>query len=158
MLTLVVSLWLAVPFPSSSPTGWMRPDAFHLRLGMTHADAAAALARGGWKQKGGKNEGEVIVEYAEGKTLTLQFSGGTLVSARFELVTYIAEVRKAFETERSRLRALRGAPKLERPGMVFYEGTSPGITLVMSEDKGSSFGRQGLGFVVTRYFVAAGGP
>ena len=93
----VVALFLATAFPSSDKTAWMRPASFHLVIGMPRADAMKAL--GGWKTKSGK-DGQVTVDYADDKTLTLTFEKSRLKSARFELFVRCTTRRASSPTKR----------------------------------------------------------
>src|SRR4029077_19228593 len=79
----VLALFFATAFPSNSRTSWMRPESFHLTIGMSRAAAVHALETGGWKTKRGDSEHQLVVDYAEDKSLTLQFERERLKSARF---------------------------------------------------------------------------
>jgi hypothetical protein len=158
-LTLILLLFASV-FPSSSQVAWMEPDAFRLSIGMSQEDARKALARMGQKTKPGKEKGHLIVEYDEKKTLTLAFRHDRLQSVRFELVDFVPEVRTAYVESEKRLRQREGKPTRSFPAttMFFYEKSAKQhIHVVMSTDPASSFGRQGLGFLVVRYFNPAAG-
>ncbi len=89
-MALLLALLLSTAFPSTSRTSWMRPDAFHLTIGMPRADVMAALDK--WAPKPGKDADEVIVDYSDGKSLTLQFRKDRLSSVRFELFEFLPEI------------------------------------------------------------------
>ncbi len=59
MKTLFALLLLATSFPSTSRTSWMRPDAFHLVVGMPRAEAMRALDK--WTPKPGKDKNELTI-------------------------------------------------------------------------------------------------
>ena len=102
----VLALFFATAFPSNSKTSWMRPESFHLTIGMNRAAAVKALESNGWKTKKGDDAGQLVVDYADDKSLTLQFAGERLTSIRFELFTILQDAPKAFEEERAFLRAV----------------------------------------------------
>ncbi|HEV7571845.1 MAG TPA: hypothetical protein VGQ21_10145, partial [Thermoanaerobaculia bacterium] len=81
----IVALFFATAFPSNSKTSWMRPESFHLTVGMNRAAAVKALESNGWHTKKGDAAGQLVVDYADDKSLTLQFAGERLTSIRFEL-------------------------------------------------------------------------
>ena len=49
----LLTLWLATAFPSESKTSWMRPESFHLAIGMNRSETMKALQSRGWKPKKG---------------------------------------------------------------------------------------------------------
>ena len=55
MLHTLFALWLAAAgtMPSSNRTSWMRPEAFHLAIGMSKQETTATLAQYGWDAKKG---------------------------------------------------------------------------------------------------------
>ncbi|HYR28596.1 MAG TPA: hypothetical protein VEU30_09025, partial [Thermoanaerobaculia bacterium] len=72
MKALVLALVLAAtPFPSNSLTSWMRPEAFHLYIGMGRGEAVRALKA--YNPKAGKDANEIVVDYSGEKALTLEF-------------------------------------------------------------------------------------
>ena len=52
----VLALFFATAFPSNSKTSWMRPESFHLKVGMNRAAVVKALESNGWKTKRGETE------------------------------------------------------------------------------------------------------
>ena len=82
----VLAFFFATAFPSNSKVSWMRPESFHLRIGMNRAAAVKALESSGWKTKKTNTAGQLVVDYADDKSLTLQFAGERLTSIRFELL------------------------------------------------------------------------
>ena len=129
----------------------MEPAAFHLKVGMSRGDAVERLRVGGLATKPGKRGDELFVEFDQGKTLTLSFRRGNVSSIRFELVAFPNEIREAFVEKKKALREQLGPP-VERGTTLIYDQTKPNVMAVMSIDPKSSFGRQGLGFFVVRYF------
>lgn len=130
----------------------MDPASFHLKIGMTRGAATDRLRADGWKSKPGKAGDDLLVEFDEGRTLTLAFQGGKLTSIRFELIGFAPEVRAAFDEKKRDLKKAHG-PAIERGTTLIYEKTDPQIMAVLSTDPKTSFGRQGLGFFVVRYFA-----
>jgi len=148
-----LALFLATAFPSSDKTAWMRPDAFHLVIGMPRAEAMSALATSGWKAKKGDDADHVVVDYADDKTLTLAFERGRLKSARFELFLILHDAKSAFSEETAYLRATFGEPKkLKSKSVVVYDNALPNIMAVLSDDPTSEQGQKGVGMVVVRYY------
>jgi hypothetical protein len=150
MLPLLLAV-LAGVFPSTSKSSWMEPAAFRLTVGMTRAAAVERLHADGWKTKPGKAGNDLLVEFDEGRTLTLAFRGDRLVSIRFELIGFAPEVRRAFGEMRKTLSAQLGPP-MERGTTLIYDKSTPNVMAVLSTDPKTSFGKQGLGFFVVRYF------
>jgi hypothetical protein len=141
-------------FPSSTRTAWMSPDAFHLSIGMSEKETRSVVEQNHWKIDPGKEKNHLIVAYDEGKSLTLAFDAGVLTSARFEYIGFLPEVQAAFEEQRAYLREKLGAPKVikARAGIVMYDRTTPNVMAVMSADHRTQIGKQGIGFLVVRYF------
>ena len=132
----------------------MVPEAFHLRLGMSQAEARKQLDGGGWPVKKGNEPNHLVVAYGEKQTVTLVFNGNRLESARFELVDFVPAVKSAFAEERSSLHQSLGPPSAQSPAnTLIYDNLNPNIFVVMSLDPKTEMGRQGLGFLVVRYFV-----
>lgn len=158
MLLLLAALTLALTsFPTAVETAWMDPEAFHLNMGMTRSQVLARLKNDGLATSAGKEPNHLIVEYEDGKTITLVFEKDRLDSARFEYVGFIPSVRKAFREQEQRLASKRGRPsrRIARPTLITWEDKAPNISLVVSTARDTSFGKQGLGFLVVRYFTPA---
>jgi hypothetical protein len=147
----VLLLLLLGAFPSTSKTAWMNPASFHLRVGMSREAAVERLRADGWPAKPGKAGDDLLVEFDQGRTLTLAFRRGRVTSIRFELVAFAPEVRAAFAEKKKTLRSELGRAK-ERGSTLIYEKTNPQVMAVLSTDPTTSFGKQGLGFFVVRYF------
>lgn len=155
-LLLIFSLLAATAFPSKATNAaWMSPQSFQLKIGMTRSDAQTRLSESRWKLKKGKVTDEVVVEIESNKTLTLQFRKGKLDSARFEYVAFLQDVKAAFSEREVTLKTDHGEPK--RPGgpakILIFEKSNPNVHVVLSTDKSTSYGKQGLGFLVVRYFA-----
>ena len=149
----VLALFLATAFPSSDKTAWMRPSSFHLVIGMPRADALKTLQSNGWKAKKGADDNQLIVDYADDKTLTLAFEKERLKSVRFELFVILHDAKKIFADEAAYLRATYGAPKpLKSRSVLLYDNALPNIMAVLSNDPKSEQGQQGVGMVVVRYY------
>ena len=152
MQALVLALLFTV-FPSKSATSWMRPEAFHLTIGMSRTDAMTTLADRGYSTRTGKNADEVFFDYSDSRTVTLHFRDDRLWSARFELFAFLGDVHKAFDEAKADLQKERGAPKkLASPKIIVYDDTIPNIMVVVSDDPQSDNGKRGIGFVAVRYY------
>lgn len=156
MLT-VLALVLATAFPSTSKTSWMRPDSFHLVIGMTRSEAVEALQNGGWKPQKGDDAQHMIVDYTPTQSLTLEFGNDRLRSIRFELYSVIGEIGSAFEEERHYLRKAFGEPKrVKANNVLIYDAMLPNVMAVVNNDPKSESGKRGLGVLVVRYYDPAG--
>jgi hypothetical protein len=133
----------------------MRPDAFHLTIGMRRAAAVRALESNGWKTKRGDDAGQLVVDYAEDKSLTLQFDHDRLKSIRFELFTILHDAPKAFEEERLFLRQSLGQPRMRSKKILLYDHVLPNVMAVLSADPKSEQAQKGVGMVVVRYYDPA---
>jgi len=149
----VIAFLLATAFPSSNRTAWMRPEAFHLAIGMSRADAVKRLEEDGWKTKPGKDASQIVVDYSEERAMTLGFERERLNSIRFELFQVLPQIRSAFDEEKAYLKSKLGAPKkLKSKSIVLYENTLPNVMVVVSADPKSEQGKQGVGMLVVRYY------
>ncbi|HEX7151140.1 MAG TPA: hypothetical protein VF618_06600 [Thermoanaerobaculia bacterium] len=154
MLTTILTLLLsaATAFPSASQTGWMRPESFRLTIGMSRADAVRTLSDGGWQVKQGKKADEMLVDYTDERALTLEFQKERLKSVRFELFSFLPEVRKAFAEEKQFLTKTLGQPKKGTKSVLIYDDRLPNVIVVLSDDPKSENGQKGVGFMAVRYF------
>lgn len=145
-----LSLLLAIAAPmlavAATTTDWMRLDAFHLTIGMSRADAVDALRA--WSPKPGKDENELIVDYASDKSLTLEFRKDRLRSVRFELFALLPHVRKAFEEKR----AAMGEPRKATRSVLVYDHALPNAMVVVADDPSSAQGKKGLGVLAVRFY------
>lgn len=156
-LILGIFLLLAAPdpqLPSADGTAWMHPSAFRIALGMTHREAMERLRHDGRACSPGKFAGEVVVEYQAGRNLTLQFRKGRLVSMRFELVDFLPAMKGHWSSLQANLRRRLGEPSLTPEGIevLVWNSGSPHAMAALSTLRDDEFGKQGLGFVVVRYF------
>ncbi len=152
MLTLL-ALFLATAFPSNSQTSWMRPESFHLVIGMSRDETVQTLQKAGWKPQKGDDAAHLIVDYTTTRSLTLEFHNNRLRSVRFELFTVLHEIGGAFEEEKAYLRKTFGEPKhVKSKSVLIYESTLPNVMAVVNDDPKSSNGRKGLGVLVVRYY------
>jgi hypothetical protein len=151
----VLAIFFATAFPSNSKVSWMRPESFHLTVGMKRAAAVKALESNGWHTKKGDAAGQLVVDYAEDKSLTLQFAGERLTSIRFELFTILQDAPKAFEEERAFLRASLGKPRQGTKKILIYDHKLPNVMAVLSADPKSEQAQKGVGMVVVRYYDPA---
>jgi hypothetical protein len=148
MIALLVFL-LASEFPSTSKTSWMRPESFHLAVGMSRAETMQKLEA--WKTK--KTGNKVVIDYADDKAVTLQFHHDRLRSIRFELFAFLPDSHTAFDEEKDFLRNTLGAPKrLKSKSILLYNSTLPNVIVVLSADPKSENGSKGLGILVVRYY------
>lgn len=152
-----VALILATTFPSTSKTSWMRPESFHLVVGMSKAEAVKTLAESGWKTKKGDKPNHLLVDYDADKAVTLQFHRNRLRAIRFELFTFLPDAHTAFAEERAFLKETFGEPKptIKSPKILLYDGILPNVIVVLSADPKSANGQKGLGILVVRYFDPA---
>lgn len=151
MIALAVLL-LATGFPNASRTSWMRPESFHLHIGMTRSAAMATLSDFHWKPHAEKN-GDVGIDYTDDKALTLHFEHERLHAIRFELYTIVGQAKGAFEEERSFLRATLGEPKkVATKAVILYDDRLPNVIVVLNDDPKSESGKKGIGMLVVRYY------
>ncbi|MEA2342729.1 MAG: hypothetical protein QOF63_898 [Thermoanaerobaculia bacterium] len=151
----VLAIFFATAFPSNSKTSWMRPESFHLTVGMKRAAAVKALESNGWHTKKGDAAGQLIVDYSDDKSLTLQFAGERLTSIRFELFTILQDAPKAFEEERAFLRQSLGKPRQGTKKILIYDHKLPNVMAILSADPKSEQAQKGVGMVVVRYYDPA---
>ncbi len=150
MIALLVFL-LASEFPSTSKTSWMRPESFHLAIGMSRAETLEKLEA--WKLKKGDHANEMVIDYSDDKEVTLQFHHDRLRSIRFELFAFLPDSHTAFDEEKAFLRQTLGAPKrLKSKAVLLYNSTLPNVMVVLSADPKSENGSKGLGILVVRYY------
>lgn len=149
-MALLLALLLSTAFPSTSRTSWMRPESFHLTIGMTRAEAMTALEK--WAPKPGKDADEVIVDYSDERALTLQFRKDRLTSVRFELFVFLPDIRLAFEEERTRLAESRGKPRKATKSILIYDNALPNVMVVATDDPKSEQGKKGIGVLAVRYY------
>jgi hypothetical protein len=153
MIAFLLLLLTTAEFPSNSTTSWMRPESFHLAIGMTRAEAIEALDKIGWKTKKGEDEDHLLIDYADDKAVTLQFRKDRLNSIRFELFVFLPDASKAFAEEKAFLRQSLGKPKpVKSKAILLYDSTLPNVMVVLSNDPKSANGQKGLGILVVRYF------
>jgi hypothetical protein len=149
-MPLLFALLLLSAFPSTSQTGWMRPEAFHLTIGMQRAEAERALEK--WAPKPGKTPNELTVDYADDKAMTLQFHDGRLTSIRFELFQYLKMIRGAFDEQRQILLDEHGKPRMATKSVLIYDTILPNLMVVVTDDPQSEQGKKGLGVLAVRYY------
>lgn len=149
-MPVLLALVLAAAGASHDLTSWMRPDAFHLAVGMPRADAIRALKS--WEPKPGKDENEIVVDYSGERALTLEFRNDRLRSIRFELFVLLPEIRKAFSQEQARLREAYGAPRKATESILIYDNTLPNIMVVAADDPTTEQGKRGVGVLAVRYY------
>lgn len=149
----LLAIWMATAFPSASKTSWMRPESFHLVIGMHRTETMKALQSRGWKPKKGDKADELVLDYADDKTVTMVFGRDRLESIRFELFTILHDAHGAFDEEKAYLRSTLGAPKkLKSSSVLLYDNKLPNIMVVLSADPHSTQGQKGVGMLVVRYF------
>lgn len=151
----IVFLLLALvsSFPSKTKTGWMTPQSFHLTIGMTRPAAEKTLRDAGWTLKPGKDANQIVIDYSDDKSLTLDFGRDRLRSVRFELFALIPEVRAAFVEKKDLLKEEHGKPKpLKSASIVVYDDRLPNIMVVLNVDPHSEYGKKGVGYLAVRYY------
>ncbi len=150
---IALALLLATAFPSTSKISWMRPDSFHLIVGMTRVETLQALADRGWKTKKGDDDNHLIIDYADDKAVTLQFHRDRLQAIRFELYLFLPEAKNAFSEERDFLRESLGEPKkIKSKSVLVYDRVLPNVMVVLSADPKSRNGQKGFGLRVLGYY------
>ena len=150
-MILAAAMILASLIPSSK-TSWMRPDSFHLVVGMPRAEAVKTLEEGGWKVKPAKEKDHMFLDYDDDKSLTLQFKKGRLHAVSFELFALVPQAQIAFVEQKNVLRERYGQPRKELPSVVIYDDRLPNVMMVLNANPGSEHGRRGLGMLVVRYY------
>lgn len=155
---MTLLLALAILFGGVVPetaTGWMEPQRLGISVGMTRDTVVRELQKRGHTTEPGKEPGHLIVPMGEKRTVTLAFENGVLQSVRFEFVGFMPEVTAAFAEAKAALARKHGAPSriVEKPPVLQYEATTPRIYVVAAVDPATTFGKQGLGFLVIRYFA-----
>lgn len=146
----LLALLLLTSFPSNSRTAWMRPDSFRLAVGMPRTEAMLAIEK--WNPKAGKNANEVVVDYDEGKSITMEFRKDRLHGIRFELFDYLPAIRLAFDEEKMHLVEASGKPPKATRSILIYDNTLPNVIVVVSDDPRSEQGKKGLGVLAVRYY------
>ncbi|HKR62891.1 MAG TPA: hypothetical protein VJZ00_04100 [Thermoanaerobaculia bacterium] len=150
LLTLLLLATTTAAPAKEVRTDWMRPDAFHLKIGMSRMQVMSTLDA--WSPKKGKTEDEVIVDYSDDKSMTLEFRNERLHSVRFELFVLLPLVRKAFDEERATLLHDRGEPPKATKSILIYDNALPNVMVVVTDDPKSAQGKQGLGVLAVRYY------
>lgn len=147
-------------FPSLSKTSWMTPESFHLSIGMPQDKTLQSLHASGWIAKEDKVRKQFYVEYSEGKTLTLSFARKKLQSLRFEYVDFLPSVKSSFVEQQEELATRFGKPRLLKltSSVLIYDHVRPNIFVVLSAKPTSDIGKQGLGYLVVRYFDPGSKP
>ena len=151
-MTALLALLLTIVQPAAR-TDWMRPESFHLAIGMKRADALGALQA--WNPKSGKDANEVVVDYAADKALTLEFRRDRLHAVRFELFVLLPQARTAFDEHRAFLRRKLGEPRKATNSVLIYDNALPNVMVVVADDPKSEQGKKGLGVLAVRYYDPA---
>jgi hypothetical protein len=144
----VAALLFATAFPSTSKTSWMRPESFHLAIGMPRAEALKAVAI----YKPSEKNDEASFDYNDSEGVTLQFHGDRLHAVRFEFFAFLPDARAAFEEEKTWLQSTFGPSKKATPQLVIYDDRLPNVIAVLSADPKSEQGKKGIGMLVVRYY------
>lgn len=157
MLAFVVLLQFLLQgaMPVQATTDWMSPTWLGVSIGMPRADVEAAIGRAGLKAEPGKYSRQLVVRYAETKTVTMQFVDDHLQSIRFELVDFIPVVRSAYESRLATIEKDAGHAPPKQSGeraVVLFNRANPNIMVVLSTVPNDDFGKQGLGFLAIRWF------
>jgi len=148
----ILAFLFATAFPSSSRTSWMRPESFHLTIGMRREAVMSTLKDYGWKPQKTKS-GDLSVDYSDDKSFTLHFEHDRLHAIRFELYTIVGQAQAAFDEQRAFLRDTWGAPKkVAAPNLLLYDDRLPNVMVVLNDDPKSEMGRKGVGVLIVRYY------
>jgi hypothetical protein len=137
---------------SGNQTSWMRPDLFHLVIGMPRAEAVHVLEESGWKVKKGDDDDHLVIDYSDDKSLTLRFQKNRLRAVNFELFALVPQAKTAFAEQREVLRQKFGEPRRSAPAILVYDNRLPNVLVVLQANPKSEQGRRGLGLLVVRYF------
>jgi len=156
MLALVLLLQLSTQAANpEAALDWMSPERLGLCIGMARPDVETAVERAGLKAEPGKYSRQLVVHYAETKTVTMQFVDDRLQSIRFELVDFIPTVRGAYKEQVAAIEKQLGYEVAKQKGdraVLMYNRENPNIMVVLSTVPDDAFGRQGLGFLAIRWF------
>lgn len=147
-----IALLFATAFPSTNRVAWMRPESFHLSVGMPRSEAMNVLDRDGWKTRPTKVTDELTFDYSESCGVTLRFKKDRLISLRFELFAFMDEAHAAFKEEKAFLHASLGAPTTASASVLVYNRQLPNVMAVLSASEKSAAGLQGLGYLVVSYY------
>jgi hypothetical protein len=145
-------LALLASITPANKTTWMRPDLFHLVIGMPRAEAEKTLEMNGWKTKPGDDPNHVVVDYSDDKGVTLQFRKDRLSAVNFELFAFVPQAKQAFEEQRDILHEKFGNARRSTPSIILYDDRLPNVMVVLSADPKSEHGRRGLGMLAVRYY------
>jgi hypothetical protein len=151
-MAALLALLLTIVQPAAR-TDWMRPESFHLAIGMKRAEAVGALRA--WNPKPGKDGTEIVVDYASDKSLTLEFRKERLHAVRFELFVLLPQARPAFEEHRAYLKGTLGEPRKATKSVLIYDNALPNVMVVVADDPKSEQGKRGLGVLAVRYYDPA---
>ncbi len=151
-MTALLALLFATTFPSLSRTAWMRPDAFHLTIGMPRAEAIETLRSNGLKTQPAKKEHELVVDYTDDKSLTLQFEDDRLHAIRSELFAIVGQTKDAFAEEKKFLAHAYGAPSRATKSLIVYDDRLPNVIVILNDDPKSESGQKGVAMLVVRYY------
>ena len=117
----------------------MRPESFHLAVGMTRDEALKSLSDRGWSTKQGDDDDRLLIDYADDKAVTLQFHKNRLRSIRFELYLFLPDARTAFAEEKAYLKESLGQPKkMKSKSVLLYDRILPNVMVVLSADPKSA--------------------
>jgi hypothetical protein len=150
LLALVLAVTTPTPPAARDQTGWMRPDAFHLVIGMSRTQVLQSLDS--WAPKQGKDRNELVVDYSGERAMTLEFHDERLRSIRFELFVFLPEIAKVFDQKKAYLLKTFGEPRLATRSVLIYDGQLPNVMVVVSDDPTSDQGKKGLGILAVRYY------
>jgi hypothetical protein len=155
-MSLLLALFLFAGVVPETTTGWMDPARLGISIGMGRDEVRARIESRGLKPKEGKVPEHLIVQLSEVRSVTLAFSeDDVLQSARFELIGFVPEIPPALKEIEKKLIGKFGQPDLRiaRPTTLGFEKTRPNVYVTASTDPNTEFGKQGLGFLVVRYFA-----
>jgi hypothetical protein len=140
-------------FPSTSKASWMSPDAFHLAIGMPRAKVERLIASNALKSEPGKLKDDLVILYDEGKTVTLTFERNRIRAIRFELVSFLPDLRAGFEEQKTLLVSRYGQPHQTKSAgtVMIWDHIVPNVFAVLSVSRNTPAGKQGVGFLIIRY-------
>ena len=137
MPSLAVILF-AVSASVANSTIWMRPEAFHISIGMEKDAAERAINDSGYIARPGDHSGQLIVDCTPTRSLTMEFEKDRLRSIRFELYLRHADLDAAFEEEKKFLFDALGKPKsVKSKVLLIYDKTDPNVMVVAQRNEKS---------------------
>lgn len=148
----ILALLFATTFPTFNRTAWMRPDAFHLTIGMPRQQVVETLKTNGFAPQPAKKENELSVDYGDDKEVTLLFQHDRLHAIRFELYAIVGQTKDAFTEVKESLAREFGKPRKATKSLLVYDDRLPNVLVILNDDPKSDSGKKGVGLLIVRYY------